>query len=151
MRRYRRGRPYSVQLWIGEARSLQDVSGQPLPRPQDWLRDLHRQRLFDVLIANTDRNVGNIVVDSDWNMVLVDHSRSLSDTSKVPGIKKLARIDRPFFDRVKSLEYETFRAKVGPWLQDMRCASALMARRNRIVKHFEALAAEKGDLVVFSR
>jgi len=64
---------------------------------------------------------------------------------------RMQRIDRPFFERLKALEYETIRTTLGQWLLNPRCASALNARRNRIVKHFEALAAEKGEAAVFSQ
>ncbi len=151
VRRRLRGKSYSLQLWIRDARSLDDIKGQSPPRPLAWLAQLYRQRVFDALIANTDRNVGNIVVDPDWNMVLVDHSRSFSDTLKIPHLDRLERIDRLFFDRLKALEYQTIQTTLGHWLRDPRCASAFMARRNRIVKHFEKLAAKKGDLAVFSQ
>jgi len=151
VRRRLRGKSYSLQLWIRDARSLDDIKGQSPPRSLAWLAQLYRQRVFDALIANTDRNAGNIVIDPDWNMVLVDHSRSFSDTLKIPHLDRLESIDRVFFDRVKALEYETFKKTLGQWLRDPRCASALMARRNQIVKHFEKLAAKKGELAVFSQ
>ena len=151
VRRYHAGKAYSVQLWIRGARSLSELSGKSPPRVLDWLRDLHRQRLFDVLTANTDRNAGNIVVDADWNMVLVDHSRSFSETMRVTGIDKLERIDRPFYERLVALDYDTILEQVGSWLRSPRSSSALLARRDRIVKHFDKLAAERGEAAVFSQ
>ena len=151
VRRRHRGKSYSLQLWIRDARSLDDIKGQSPPRPLAWLAQLYRQRVFDALIANTDRNAGNIVIDPGWNMVLVDHSRSFSATLKIPHLDRLERIDQLFFDRIKAFEYETIQAALGQWLRNPRCASAFMARRNRIVKHFEKLAAEKGELAVFPR
>ena len=118
---------------------------------EEFLKTGPIERVFDALIANTDRNAGNIVVDPNWNMVFVDHSRSFSDTLKIPHLDRLERIDRPFFGRLKALEYHTIQAALGQWLRNPRCASALMARRNRIVKHFETLAAKKRELAVFSQ
>ena len=33
-------------------------------------------RVFDELIANTDRNLGNMLIDRQWKLWLIDHSRA---------------------------------------------------------------------------
>ena len=33
-------------------------------------------KMFDNFICNKDRNAGNLLVDDDWNLYLIDHSRA---------------------------------------------------------------------------
>ena len=33
-------------------------------------------RLFDQLIYNTDRNLGNLLIDKDWRLWMIDHTRA---------------------------------------------------------------------------
>ena len=44
-------------------------------------------RLFDQLIYNVDRNLGNLVIDKNWTIWMIDHSRAfrLFDKVKTPG------------------------------------------------------------------
>jgi hypothetical protein len=32
-------------------------------------------RAFDQLIYNTDRNLGNLLIDGDWRIWMIDHTR----------------------------------------------------------------------------
>ena len=38
-------------------------------------------RVFDELIANTDRNQGNMLIDKQWKLWLIDHTRGFRTTS----------------------------------------------------------------------
>ena len=51
-------------------------------------------RLFDQLIYNVDRNLGNLVIDKSWTVWMIDHSRAfrLFDKLKTPG--NLTKCDR---------------------------------------------------------
>ena len=51
-------------------------------------------RVFDELIANTDRNVGNLLWTTDGKMWMIDHTRAfrLQPTLKAPQL--LQRCDR---------------------------------------------------------
>ena len=64
---------------------LKDLEGKPSPDPVDWNRQVRRWRMFDVLIAEIDRNAGNLLVlrDPKWHLVLIDHSRAFSNTTKM--------------------------------------------------------------------
>jgi len=33
-------------------------------------------RLFDQLIYNTDRNLGNLLIDKSWRLWMIDHTRA---------------------------------------------------------------------------
>ena len=138
----------SVQLWVEGCRVIKDVDQSACPKPIEWARQVCRQRVFDNLTANIDRNAGNILVDGEWNMVLIDHSRAVaSDT--MPFEKQMTRIDRAFFEKLKALDEASVMKQVRPWLLDDGAARAILKRRDKIVKQFEKAARKKGEAAVF--
>jgi hypothetical protein len=78
----------SVQMWVEGCRMVKDVDQSACPRPVDFAKQVCRQRVFDNLIANIDRNAGNILVDGQWNIILIDHSRAFA-ANTVPGLARL--------------------------------------------------------------
>jgi DNA polymerase III alpha subunit len=59
------------------------------------------------------------------------------------------KIDRPFFDRVKSLDRDAVRREISDLLTESGAMSALFRRRDAIVKAFEELAKSQGEANVF--
>jgi hypothetical protein len=45
------------------------------PNQDNWNKEMNTLLVFDQLIYNTDRNVGNIVIDKDWHIWMIDHTR----------------------------------------------------------------------------
>ena len=64
--------------------------------------------------------------------------------------KKLNQIDRPFFDRIKTLDKATVQRAIGD-LVNADALDALFARRDIIVKAFEKLAEQEGTDRIFTR
>jgi len=58
----------------------------------------------------------------------------------------MTKIDREFFERLKSLDEATLKARLGPLLFDG--PKPILKRRDNIVKHFNKLIAEKGEAAV---
>ena len=77
-------------LWLNGVRSWEAVG--PLPKPATWGFQLARMKMFDDLISNSDRNKGNLLVDEDWHIYLIDHSRAFVTDLKLP--QELQNIDR---------------------------------------------------------
>jgi hypothetical protein len=138
----------SVQLWVEGCRLLKDLDQKACPRPVEWARQVCRQRVFDNLVANIDRNAGNMLVDGEWNIILIDHSRAFA-VNKMPFEKEMTRLDREFFDRLKALDEAGLRQRVRPWLLSDGQMRDILKRRDRIVAHFERLARERGEAAVF--
>jgi hypothetical protein len=156
-RRYE-GDPVSFQLWVEDAKLLKQLPNQHAPDAERWNRQVYRHRVFDNLIANIDRNAGNMMVDGVWNLILIDHSRAFTDTKTLPfetgkkdgqKVELMTRIDRPFFERVEALDFPTLKQRVGPWVMGDGWLRALLKRRDRVVEHFKTLATAKGDAEVF--
>ncbi len=138
----------SVQLWIDQTRLLSEVGTEVPPRPYEWARQVRRQRVFDALIANIDRNAGNMLVDEDWNMILIDHSRAFMK-NETPFLDRITAVDRPLYEAVKALDEATLNEHLKPWLFGQGSVKDLLERRNQIVGKLEALARERGEAAVF--
>jgi hypothetical protein len=138
----------SVQMWIEGCRMVRDVDQAACPSPLEWAKQTCRQRVFDNLIANIDRNAGNILVDGQWNMILIDHSRAFASNT-MPFEKQMTRIDREMFAKLKALDEASLMKTVRPWVLGDARVRDILKRRDKIVAHFEKLARERGEAAVF--
>jgi hypothetical protein len=138
----------SVQLWVEGCRVLKDVDQKQCPKPVEWAMQVCRQRVFDNLVSNIDRNAGNMLVDGEWNIILIDHSRAFG-SDRMPFMKEMTRVDRAFFERLKALDEASVMKRVRPWVLGDGTARAILKRRDKIVAQFERLARERGEAVVF--
>jgi hypothetical protein len=138
----------SVQLWVESCRALKDVDQKACPKPIEWAKQVLRARVFDNLIANIDRNQGNMLVDGEWNLILIDHSRAFA-SDKMPFEKEMTRIDRAFFERLKALDEAGVMKHIRPLVLDDGQVRNILKRRDKIVAGFERLARERGEAVVF--
>jgi len=138
----------SLQLWVENCKLLKDVNQTKCPRPVSWAKQVCRQRTFDNLIANIDRNAGNLLVDEEWNLILIDHSRAFASNT-MPFMKEMTRIDREFYEKLKALDEETLMRELKPWVLTGGTLRDLLKRRDKIVAQFDELARKKSEAAVF--
>lgn len=144
------GTRMSAQMFVDSCVWLKELKGQQAPNLPEWNRQVHRQRVFDNLIANIDRNAGNLLVyrspdGGGWHLILVDHSRAFTTSKKV--LFEMTRIDRPLYGKLKALDAATLDTRIGHLVaEDVR---RILQRRDAIVTHFEQLARVKGEAAVF--
>ena len=138
----------SVQMWVEGCRMIKDVDQSACPTPVDFAKQICRQRVFDNLIANIDRNAGNILVDGQWNIILIDHSRAFA-ANTMPFEKQMTRIDREMLAKLKALDEAGLTKTVRPWVLGDAPVREMLKRRDKIVAHFEKLARERGEAAVF--
>ena len=131
-------------LWLEGVRSWETVLS--LPKPASWNRELARMKMFDNLISNGDRNKGNLLVDDDWHLYLIDHSRAFVADLKLP--QELQTIDRALWEKMLSLDEVSLATTLGTWL-DGRQRGALLRRRDAMKKKIDALVAKNGQRVFF--
>jgi hypothetical protein len=103
-----------------------------------WSRQTMMMRLFDQLISNVDRNMGNIIYTKDWRLWPIDHTRAFRKNTDLKTPSHITRCDRRVFEALKTLDLATLKREVGKWLDDGQL-KALLARRDQIVKKLEAL------------
>jgi hypothetical protein len=141
------GRRGAAQLWVDGVVPYNTLKGSS-PDQASWNRQVRRWRVFDNLIADIDRNAGNILVLTEpaWSLVLVDHSRAFTNTTRM--VFEMERIDRPFLEKLKALDKSALDARVGKLVLDG--SRSILRRRDAIVAHFEKLARAKGEDTVIT-
>jgi phosphoinositide 3-/4-kinase-like protein len=139
-----KGEDGAAVLWLEGVRSWESVL--PLPKPATWNRELARMKMFDDLISNGDRNKGNLLVDDDWHLFLIDHSRAFVADVKLP--QELQTIDRALWQKMLALDEPTLTRTLGAWL-DGRQRQAILRRRDEMRKKIDALVAKSGQGVFF--
>jgi hypothetical protein len=110
------------------------------PNPLHWNNQMYIVRVFDQLIYNTDRNVGNLVIDKNWNLHMIDHTRAFRMHKDLREPANLVRCERGLLAKLKQLnkadlERATKGSLAGPEID------GLLARRDKIVEHFEGKGA----------
>jgi hypothetical protein len=106
------------------------------PDVEVWNQQMQMVRLFDQLIANIDRNLGNIIISSDWRVWPIDHTRAFRTNKELKTPANVTRIDRQILERLKVLDKETLRRATGKHLTTFQI-DAVLARRDLIVKRLE--------------
>jgi hypothetical protein len=131
-------------LWVSPVSSWKEA--QSRPKPDKWNRQAVMMKMFDNLICNKDRNMGNLLVDDDWNVFLIDHSRAFITDKDLP--VKMTRVDRELWNRMLQLDEPTLAAALGKWV-DGGARKALLARRDRMKTVIDALVKTNGEAAVF--
>ena len=114
------------------------------PDLQRWNASMQMVRLFDQLIANTDRNLGNLIITNDWSIWAIDHTRAFRTQSKLKTPGNIARCDREVFARLKQIDKTSVKDAVGTYLQTYEIDS-LLKRRDEIVEMIE----KRGENALF--
>jgi hypothetical protein len=114
---------------------------KPVPDTEDWNQQMWITRLFDQLIANVDRNLGNLLIDKAYNIWMIDHSRAFRINKGLRAAGNLSKVDRGLLDRLRKVDKAGIKGAVGNYLSDGEI-DALLARRDRIVAHYDASGPE---------
>lgn len=149
----------SCQLWIDDSMTLEEKERRKIKTPSfkifNWNRAVYKQRTWDNLIANDDRHQGQILITSDFRILLCDHSRSFRTNKKMTetlifdenhkeGPKLMKELPRSLYENIKSLTFEKIRNAVGDYLTNKEI-DAVLKRRDLIVKWIEKRIAEMGE------
>ena len=117
------------------------------PDPVKTNKQIQIMRVWDELIQNRDRNQGNILWTHDWTMWLIDHTRAFRLNTNLLKPEQLARCDRGLLERLRAVTPEALAQAVGNSLTKQE-QEALLARRDKIVKHYDERIARLGEPVV---
>ncbi len=142
-----KGVPAAFTWWLDdvmmeESQRLKEKKSPP--NLDKWNRQMQVVRLFDQLIGNVDRNLGNLIITNDWNIWMIDHTRAFRTNAKLKTPGNIARCERQVFARLKQLDKESVKAAVGSHLQTFEIDS-LLKRRDEIVDMIE----KRGDAGLF--
>jgi hypothetical protein len=117
------------------------------PDTEAWNRLMFKVRLFDQLIANVDRHLNNILVTKEFDVRLIDHSRSFRPNRELAKADDLQRFSQTLLDGIKRLEKNDVKKRTGRYLTDAQI-DRLLQRRDAILALAKKRVAEKGEAAV---
>jgi hypothetical protein len=121
---------------------------QKLPPPdiRRWNQQMWMVRLFDQLIYNVDRNLGNLVIAKDWRVWPIDHTRAFRRLAELRKPENVTNCDQQVLAGLKELERESLKKALRDYLSDIEI-KGILARRDAIVRILETL----GPSAIFER
>jgi hypothetical protein len=144
------GKVAAVTWWVDDVKmdEKERMKTKSLgPDPLRTTKQIQIMRVWDELIQNRDRNQGNILWTSDWTLWLIDHTRAFRLGTNLLKPENLSRCDRGLLERLRAITPESLAEAVGNSLTKQE-QEALLARRDRIIKHYEDRIARLGEPVV---
>lgn len=147
------GKTGALVDWIENAvdeQTRRDRNLEP-PDPERFERQIDLMNLFDALIHNNDRNLGNrLTTPHDWRLHLIDHTRAFrtGDALASTFVDKPARLPRAVYDRMIALEEKRLSETMRGLLTKTH-VRAILERRDRIVKKIDKDRERLGDAAVF--
>jgi hypothetical protein len=143
------GKTASFTWWIDDVKmdetERRSKNAQP-PDAEGWNQENNVMQVFDQLIYNMDRNQTNMLIDQNWHLWLIDHSRAFRVHKTLKDPNSLKSCDRNLLAKMKALDEATLTKELSKELTKTEI-QGLLARRDLIVKFFEA----KGDSALFDR
>ncbi len=141
------GKPAAFSWWVDHVmfeeaeRVKKDIAP---PDPEGFDRQKCLCRVFDELIINIDRNLGNLLVTKSWNLAMIDHSRSFNTYRGIRNKENLTRCSRSLLESMTALTAASVDKAESPYLTAPERA-AVLVRRDRIVEFFQNKIKEKGE------
>ena len=136
----------SEQFWVdsmmSEADRLQKKTDPP--NAQQWNLAFQKVQLFDNLIYNTDRHMNNLLITKDWEIVLIDHSRSFRIFKDLKQPKSMTRFSKALLEGIQRLNTQNLTEHLGKYISKAQI-EALLKRRDAIVAQAKKMVAEQGE------
>ena len=108
------------------------------PDAENWNDQMYIVRVFDQLIFNTDRNLGNLLITKDWQLWMIDHTRAFRISHDLLMAKNLVKCERSLLEAMRKLDAGELKAAMGSVITSTE-QQGIMKRRDKIVATFEKL------------
>jgi hypothetical protein len=113
------------------------------PDQNAWGEQVYRMRVFSALVADTDRNAGNILISPEWKLWMIDFTRAFRTWKNLEKPESLMRCDKRLLGRLRILTADGIDKETHHLLTTAEI-NAVLSRRDQIVKRFDDLIAERG-------
>ncbi len=132
----------SLQIWIENASTYADqrAAGREPADREYFGRQISDMEVFDNLIANIDRNPGNILIDGDGRVWLIDHTRSFAGQEELPAPERIVGCSRELQRRLRTVSDEAIRQAVGRYAKGH--TSELLIRRELVLEVLDRQTAD---------
>ena len=139
------GKTGTLQMWLENAMMEKKRAKEKIPAPHklQWIYQWQVIYVFDNLIYNEDRNQGNILIDSNWKLWMIDHSRAFRSHKQLRNPQIARYCSRQLWERLKTLDKDLIKKEFQGILRKAEIES-LLARRDLLVQHIQNLIDQKG-------
>ena len=138
----------TIRIWLEETVSEFERSRELHIAPPDqkrWNQQRLMMQVFDNLVANRDSNLGNLLIDNNWRLWFIDCTRCFGNTKAMYyPLENIPQCERGFWHGLEDLNAARAKEHLSQHLSKAE-VSALLARRDTIVRHFQKLIAERGE------
>ena len=101
-------------------------------------------RVFDNLINNLDRNQTNILIDDNWRLILIDHTRTFARDKSLPNPEQVTNCSRGLWHALRHLDEAEARRRLSPYLSSVEI-DALFIRRQLLIRRIMDLINREGE------
>ena len=119
-------------------------------RPPDlvrWGQQMQIIYVFDNLVANRDRNLGNLLFDQNWRAWSIDCSRCFGTSKDLLYPNALGHCERNLWQALQALDESQLEELLGDYLTIFEI-KAMLARRDNIVDSIQGTIDELGEIHV---
>ena len=140
-----------ASMWA-EKMKMWDMKAPPRPPDETaWSLQVIDMKMFDILVGNVDSNQGNMLYDSDFNLVLIDHTRAFANGAKLlTAVSFPAHVDRQLWTRIQALTEPQLKAALEKWLPRGMWKD-ILKRRALMEAAIDKMVAERGEAAVWVR
>jgi hypothetical protein len=144
------GHKGSLQFWIDNCIMEGDRLKRKLnpPDPTSWKQQIFKVRVFDNLVYNIDRNLGNLLITPEWKCYMIDHSRSFKNVDALKSPKDLTYFSRSLIEALQKLDEQSLKTSCEKYLTLFEVRT-MLRRRDKIVQLYTSLLAEKGESIAY--
>ena len=140
----------TLQIWMEDTQPEIDLAQRKELNPPDWVRWNQQKAImfvFDNLIANSDRNKGNLLIDRNWRIWFIDHTRAFKRSSRLLYRDQVTSCERQLWKALRETDKKEFCMRLKPYL-DRPEISYIQTRRRKLIRHIEGLIAKHGEEAV---
>jgi hypothetical protein len=138
----------TLQIWVYNAmmEDERQEKGMSAPNRLAWNKQVQQMYIFDALIGNDDRTAQNILIDKNFKLWLIDHTRAFYSRSEVAfeNLDKVIYAERGFWEALQGLNTESLKEAVGEYLSNSEIEQ-LLERRDRVAAHVNQLIETRGE------
>ncbi len=144
------GKKGTLQAWVEnvttEKALRKETDVPPSGGINRWRWIMQRQNIyiFDNLIYNEDRNLGNILIEPDWKLWMIDHTRAFRRWKQLLNPDQIRFAERSLWEKLQALDETVVRAKLKDFLKPVEI-NGLIERKGLLVDHIQKLIDERGE------
>jgi len=114
-----------------------------VPDKEAWNDQMYRIRVFDELVYDTDPNLTNVLIGTDWKPYRIDFTRAFRRYKDLQHPQNLTHCDRRLLEKLRALDGHELQQKTEGYLTKSD-VQAVMAPRDKIRRPFSEADRGKG-------